>query len=67
MAFLFSFFGNSMLKEKMTELKQVIASQRLKPSTNFPMIHLQEGYEIEKVVEGLTYPTSVAWDERYTF
>jgi hypothetical protein len=33
-------FGNSMLKEKMTELKQVIASQRLKPSSNFPMIHL---------------------------
>jgi glucose/arabinose dehydrogenase len=57
-------FGNSMIKEKMTELKQVVASQKLKPSSNFPMIRLAEGFEIEKVVEGLTYPTSVAWDDQ---
>ena len=28
----------------------------------FPKILVPEGYEIEKIVEGLTYPTSVAWD-----
>jgi len=29
----------------------------------FPTILLPEGYAIEKVVSGLTYPTSVAWDD----
>jgi glucose/arabinose dehydrogenase len=59
-------FGNSMLKEKMTELKQEIASRKLSKSSNFPLIHLPEGFEIEKVVEGLTYPTSVTWDDKGT-
>jgi glucose/arabinose dehydrogenase len=31
---------------------------------NFPLIHLPEGFEIEKVAEGLTYPTSVTWDDK---
>ncbi|MDQ3692607.1 MAG: sugar dehydrogenase, partial [Chloroflexota bacterium] len=29
----------------------------------FPTIVVPEGYTIEKVVSGLTYPTSVAWDD----
>ncbi|GGK18965.1 hypothetical protein GCM10008955_10470 [Deinococcus malanensis] len=29
---------------------------------NFPVIQLPQGYRIEKVVDGLTYATSVAWD-----
>ena len=33
------------------------------PSANFPVIQLPSGYEIEKVVGDLTYPTSVAWDD----
>jgi hypothetical protein len=32
---------------------------------NFPLIHLPEGFEIEKVAEGLTYPTSVMGDSRF--
>lgn len=34
----------------------------LVPSSNFPTIELAPGFEIEKVIGGLTYPTSVAWD-----
>ncbi|MDQ3513024.1 MAG: sugar dehydrogenase, partial [Chloroflexota bacterium] len=29
----------------------------------FPTILVSAGYQIEKVVAGLTYPTSVAWDD----
>ncbi|AQQ55191.1 hypothetical protein B0X71_17225 [Planococcus lenghuensis] len=54
---------NTMVKEKMFGVKQEVASQKLKPSSNFPLIHLPEGFEIEKVIDGLTYPTSVAWDD----
>ena len=36
----------------------------LQPSTEFPAIQLPAGYRIEKVVDGLTYPTSVTWDDR---
>ena len=31
---------------------------------DFPTIVLPEGYEIEKVVGGLTYPTSITWDDQ---
>jgi hypothetical protein len=31
---------------------------------NFPLVGLPPGYRIEKVVGGLTYPTSLAWDGR---
>lgn len=54
---------NTMVKEKIFGVKQEIASRKLKPSSNFPLIHLPKGYEIEKVIDGLTYPTSVAWDD----
>lgn len=57
---------NTMIKEKLSGIKQEIASQKLKPSANFPLIQLPEGYEIEKVADGLTYPTSVAWDDQGT-
>lgn len=56
--------GTNMLKEKTEALKHKAATRRLKASANFPMIHLPDGYEIEKVVEGLTFPTSVAWDDQ---
>lgn len=54
--------GSNMLKEKFTEISHEIASKTLKASANFPMIRLPEGFEIEKVVDELTYPTSVTWD-----
>lgn len=56
--------GVNMLKEKFTELSHDTASKKLKASANFPMIRLPEGFEIEKVAEGLTFPTSVAWDDQ---
>ncbi|WP_394351843.1 PQQ-dependent sugar dehydrogenase, partial [Pontibacter pamirensis] len=56
--------GANMLGEKFTELKHDADSKRLKASANFPMIRLPEGYEIEKIADGLTYPTSVAWDDQ---
>ncbi len=56
--------GANMLKQKFSELKHNKASKKLKASANFPMIRLPKGYEIEKVAEGLTYPTSVAWDDQ---
>lgn len=33
-------------------------------SADFPVIQLPGGYQIEKVVGELTYPTSVAWDDQ---
>ena len=30
----------------------------------FPLVELPEGFEIERVVDGLTYPTSVVWDDQ---
>ncbi len=30
----------------------------------FPVIQLPDGFQIEKVVGGLTYPTSLTWDDR---
>ncbi|MBW3634861.1 MAG: sugar dehydrogenase [Armatimonadetes bacterium] len=56
--------GANMMKEKTEEIRHRLASARLKPSDNFPMIQLPEGYEIEKVADGLTFPTSVAWDDQ---
>ncbi len=56
--------GANMMKEKTEAMKHKAASRRLKASENFPMIRLPEGFEIEKVVEGLTFPTSVAWDDQ---
>ena len=56
--------GANMLGEKFTELSHDAASKKLKASANFPMIRLQEGYEIEKIAQELTYPTSVAWDDQ---
>jgi len=34
------------------------------PSPDFPVIDLPPGYQIEKVVGGLTYATSLAWDDQ---
>lgn len=50
--------------EKKYRLQHRVASKKLKPSLNFPMILLPEGYEIEKVAEGFTYPTSITWDDQ---
>ena len=56
--------GLNMMGEKTEALKHKAASRRMKASENFPMIRLPEGFEIEKVVDGLTFPTSVAWDDQ---
>lgn len=56
--------GLNTMSEKMEELKHDAASEDLEISANFPMIRLPKGYEIEKVVDQLTYPTSVTWDDR---
>ena len=34
-----------------------------KPSDQFPLVQLPDGYQIEKVAGDLTYPTSVTWDD----
>jgi len=39
-------------------LSQRVAAQR----DEFPLVELPEGFEIERVADGLTYPTSVVWD-----
>ena len=39
------------------------ATARQDDDQPFPTILVSEGYRIEKVVTGLTYPTSVAWDD----
>jgi glucose/arabinose dehydrogenase len=39
-------------------------SDALKPSAEFPAILIPEGYRIEKLAEGLTYPTSITWDDQ---
>ncbi len=36
------------------------------PKNDFPMVKVPGGYQIEKVVGGLTYPTSVVWDNQGT-
>jgi glucose/arabinose dehydrogenase len=56
--------GINMLGEKFTELSHNAASEKLKASANFPMIRLPEDFEIEKIAEGLTYPTSITWDDQ---
>lgn len=40
------------------------AAQDATPQVDFPLVELPEGYRIEKVVDGLTYPTSVVWDNQ---
>ena len=37
-------------------------AQDATPQAGFPVVELPEGYQIEKVVEGLTYPTGLTWD-----
>ncbi len=38
--------------------------EKYEPSTQFPVIQLPSGYRIEKVIGGLTYPTSITWDDQ---
>jgi CheY-like chemotaxis protein len=33
-------------------------------SADFPVVQLPPGFQIEKVVGGLTYPTSLTWDDQ---
>jgi len=40
------------------------ATTALVPSSNFPLIELPRGYTIKKVVDGLTLPTSLTFDNR---
>ena len=56
--------GVNMMKEKFTELAHDTASKSMTASSNFPMIRLPKGYEIEKVADTLTFPTSVTWDDQ---
>ena len=39
-------------------------SDNLQPTQNFPAILLPAGFRIEKVVEGLTYPTALTFDDQ---
>lgn len=57
-------FGCSKAKEAKQAIEHKVAEVRLDPSPEFPMIQLPEGYRIEKFAEGLTYPTSVTWDDK---
>lgn len=56
--------GCSKLKEAKQALEHEVAERRMDPSPEFPMILLPEGNRIEKFVEGLTYPTSITWDDQ---
>jgi glucose/arabinose dehydrogenase len=40
------------------------STEGLQASAEFPVVRLPPGYRIEKVVGGLTYPTSVTWDDQ---
>lgn len=57
-------FACSKVKEGKEAIEHKVATATLESSPDFPMIQLPEGYRIEKVVEGLTYPTSVTWDDK---
>lgn len=39
-------------------------AQDATPESGFPVVELPEGYQIEKVVEGLTFATSLTWDDQ---
>ncbi len=58
--------GTTMFVEQREAVRHRLASWRLSSSSRFPMIRLPDGYEIEKVADGLTYPTSVVWDDEGT-
>ena len=53
-----------MFKQAKQKVEHELAEDRLEFSPDFPMIQLPEGYRIEKVVEELTYPTSITWDDQ---
>ena len=55
--------GSAVLNEKREAIRHRWANSRFEPSSNFPMIRLPSGFEIEKVVDGLTFATSIAWDD----
>ncbi len=35
-----------------------------KKHDNFPAVNLPDGYKLEKVVDGLNFPTSLTWDDQ---
>jgi glucose/arabinose dehydrogenase len=39
-------------------------AQEATPQAGFPVVELPEGYQIEKVVEGLSFPTGLTWDDQ---
>ncbi|MDQ3653721.1 MAG: PQQ-dependent sugar dehydrogenase [Chloroflexota bacterium] len=39
-------------------------AQDATPEAGFPVIELPEDYQIEKVVDGLTFPTGMTWDDQ---
>jgi glucose/arabinose dehydrogenase len=57
-------FSCSKVVEKVVAVKHERAAEQLPSSEEFPMIRLPEGYKIEKVAEGLTYPTAITWDDQ---
>ncbi len=40
------------------------STEGLQASQQFPIVRLPPGYRIEKVVDKLTYPTSITWDDQ---
>jgi glucose/arabinose dehydrogenase len=44
------------------ELEEFVDEHK-KGKNNFPLVQLPEGYKIEKVVDGLNYPTTLTWDD----
>jgi glucose/arabinose dehydrogenase len=56
----------SKMKEARQALEHEVAVKKFESSPEFPMIQLPEGYRIEKFAEGLTYPTSITWDDQGT-
>lgn len=58
--------GCNKVKEAKEAVEHQVATASFESPPDFPMIQLPEGYKIEKLVEGLTYPTSVTWDDAGT-
>ncbi|MBA4141282.1 MAG: hypothetical protein H0X70_12455, partial [Segetibacter sp.] len=42
----------------------ILISSCKKPDSEFSLLEVADGYKVEKVVGGLTYPTSLTWDNQ---
>ncbi len=61
---LFTFLAVVLLLPSCHLFKERIGDPPGNPSDLFPAIQLPDGYQIEKVADKLTYPTSVTWDDQ---